>query len=360
MWFDGLGGANCDRILLRRFFRQDREECLGLGLALHVEIMAADDFLGIPSLQSCIAHRAKLRHMHRNICVPQHVMRKPELFGDAGALVPDVFDDEGVFSQWIGFEPCVKVRLDGDIALHIHLGNIWLNVDDSGFQIYVSSGQFGDFSIVVVGAHAGKEGESEERHKNTVTVVFHIVHEREGLFGSQRRRGAAFVGNPVVWDFRDGVFTDPTLVLRIFHEGRDYAPAVVVGLEFGIASCAPRRDALGGQVGHEHILEAPLEQGGLLADGQELGIGDKLTSMLDSALGNIFGDGLDKQLVRFGCLVVGKGEVYQLGECAAVAPDAQKDGFGLSQLFVGKVGAHHPQVGSGGLDGLEFKGIFFD
>jgi hypothetical protein len=36
--------------------------------------------------------------------------------------------------------------------------------------------------------------------------------------------------------------------------------------------------------------------------------------------------------------MVGQGGVHEFGEGMTVAPDAQKDGFGLLQLFVGKMG----------------------
>ena len=72
----------------------DAKKTLGLGGCLQIQVMFADDALGVAGLQSGLAHRAVFGDVHGNERVPHDVMRKVESLGDGRALVLKVGRDD--------------------------------------------------------------------------------------------------------------------------------------------------------------------------------------------------------------------------------------------------------------------------
>src|ERR1039457_1165642 len=81
---------------------KNAKELAGFRRALQVEVMLADDALGIARLQRGLTHRPKLADEHRNERVPQHVMREPEISADFPMHVHRVFRDKRELLQWVG------------------------------------------------------------------------------------------------------------------------------------------------------------------------------------------------------------------------------------------------------------------
>lgn len=95
---------------------QDSEEQLCFGGIFQVEVVFADDALGIAGLEGGFADGAKLRDEHRNIRVPHHVVGQVELFDGLFAQVLEVGWDDRILLQRVGAQPCRQVWLDRDRA----------------------------------------------------------------------------------------------------------------------------------------------------------------------------------------------------------------------------------------------------
>ena len=78
--------------------------------------------------------------------MPHHVVGETEAFGHVGAQMLHVGWNQREFVERVGAEPCGEVRLDRDVALHAHLGNLRLDVDDSRVEADVLGPELQNFT----------------------------------------------------------------------------------------------------------------------------------------------------------------------------------------------------------------------
>ena len=83
------------RCVAHRPLGQDAEELIRLLSGFQVEVMLADDALGVARLNRCLADGAEFRDEHRNERVPEHVVREPEFLRELHPAFLKVTYDDG-------------------------------------------------------------------------------------------------------------------------------------------------------------------------------------------------------------------------------------------------------------------------
>jgi hypothetical protein len=105
----------------------------------------------------------------------------------------------------ISAEPVGQIRLDCDVPLHPDLRSLGLDVDDARIETDLLRPKFENFAGTQTWTDAGKEAQSEERHKTSALVVLDIRHEPLRPLRINRRRRAAAMGDPMIRNPLNGI-----------------------------------------------------------------------------------------------------------------------------------------------------------
>ena len=108
---------------------QDAKKLFRLLLAFEIEVVLADDVLGIAHLNRGFADGAKLRNEHRDEGVPRHVMGEGEFLGYFFTDVLEIRRDDRESLQRISLQPGGEVRLNRDVAGLAHFRDFAVNAD---------------------------------------------------------------------------------------------------------------------------------------------------------------------------------------------------------------------------------------
>jgi hypothetical protein len=137
---DGDGDSVCSAL------RKNTEELLGFCRAFQVEVVLADNALGVARLQRGLADGPELRNEHRDIAVPHDVMGEIEFLHHPFADMLEVGRDDWKLLQRVGPEPRGQIRLDRDIARLAHLRDLAADADQPGVEIDVFRSEPEDFT----------------------------------------------------------------------------------------------------------------------------------------------------------------------------------------------------------------------
>ena len=221
----------------------DLPELVGLFGGLEVEVVLADDGLGVASLEGGVAHGAEGADRHGNIGVAEDVVAEGELLPDFAEDAVDVFGrDLGIALEGVFFEPGAEVGLDLDGAALVDLGGAGLDTDGAGAEVDVCRLELADLAVLPVGADAGEECEREEWDEEALGLgdgIFTVsgagvglkeLHEGFDLIGGEGLGGGAALVDLMLGDLGDGVLGEVALLDAEEAEGVEQAAAVVPGL----------------------------------------------------------------------------------------------------------------------------------
>ena len=221
----------------------DLPELFGLFGGFKVEVVFANDGLGVASLEGGVADGAEGADGHGNVGMAQDVVAEGEFLPDFAEDAVDVFGrDLGIALDGVFFEPGAEVGLYLDGAALVDLGGAGLDADGAGAEVDVGGGEFADLAVLPVGADAGEECEGEERDEEALGlrggvfafggagVGFEELHEGFDLIGGEGLGGGAALVDLVLGDLGDGVLGEVALLDAEEAEGVEEAAAVVPGL----------------------------------------------------------------------------------------------------------------------------------
>ena len=80
---------------------KDAEKLLGFLGGFQIEIVTADDALGITRLKRCLADRPEFPDEHRNIRMSEHIVSEVELVFKLGPAFLEITSDYWIFIEWI-------------------------------------------------------------------------------------------------------------------------------------------------------------------------------------------------------------------------------------------------------------------
>ena len=166
---------------------KDAEKILRLCRGFQVEVVSADNALGIARLQGGFAHLPEFSHEHRNERVPHHVVRQAERVEDLSPDFLGIVGKNGKAIQRIGAQPGREIGLDGDDALHADLRYLGLDVNDAGVEADMPGLESRDFPGENAGTNASEQAERKIRCELALPERLDVSHELAGLLGGDRR-----------------------------------------------------------------------------------------------------------------------------------------------------------------------------
>ena len=148
--------------------------------------MLADDAFRITGLERGLAHRTVFGDVHGDERVPQDVVGEVEVLEDFAAGVFGVFGDEEEAGERVGLQPVGEIGLNGDVALHSHLGYLGLDMNHPGGEVDALGLELGNLAVVHAGANTRKETKGEIGHERPAFDPFDVTHERRRLLRRDR------------------------------------------------------------------------------------------------------------------------------------------------------------------------------
>ena len=137
-------------------FRQDAEELFRLLGCLQIEIVLADDGLGIARLKCRLPDGAEFRDEIRHERMPHHIMAQRVLLHDFRADMLEVRRDDRELRKRVRPEPRREVWLNRDVAWLPHLGDVPVDPDQIGVELHVLRPEPEDFTVAEAGPNTGK------------------------------------------------------------------------------------------------------------------------------------------------------------------------------------------------------------
>ena len=133
---------------------QDAEKLLRLLGGLQIEIMLADDALGIARLQRRLANGTELGDEKADERMPHHVMGEREFLCHFFADVLKVRRNDREFLEWLGPQPRPEVWLNRDVARFAHLRDLAVDADHPRVEVDVFWLESEDFAGAETGTDA--------------------------------------------------------------------------------------------------------------------------------------------------------------------------------------------------------------
>lgn len=344
------------RLRRRGLLGPDGEEARGLLLRFQIEVVLANDGLGVAGLECGLAHRAELRDVHGNERVPHDVVSEAERLCDGGTLVLEVGRDDREAVQREGAEPRGKVGLNRDAALHADFRDLGLDQNDASVEAHVLGPEFQDLTRANAGSDAGEEREGEERDERAAVDLLDVTHELFGLLGTQGLGRAAPMGDAQVRHLFQWVGGHPVLAEGVFEEGEEDAAAVVEGLRLRVATLAVGGKGVAGEGRQDATWEGLVEVFEAKANVLQLALGEHATLVLQLLRGEVGGSGLMDLDLALGRAVVGEGVVEIERQRLGRALEATERGLGFVELLVSEPRRGGADAG-GGLNELQLQGL---
>lgn len=171
--------------------RLDLPELLSFSGTGHVEVMAANDSLGVPSLQGGTAYGLESGNVHGKKGVPENVVSELELrpHGPDQARVI-----HGENRERIGYKPAGEVFSDLHLAILPGLADLGLNVNHAIVQVdeLAPFGMIGELVKfpVLARSQSSEEGQGEVGHQGPFLEAGNVIHEGFRLPQAQNVRNS--------------------------------------------------------------------------------------------------------------------------------------------------------------------------
>jgi hypothetical protein len=118
----------------------DAPKLFGFRFGFEIEVMLADDALGIAGLEGGIAYGFEGPDRHRNECVAKDIVHEAETLPNDTTMVLEAVGYYRVLIERILLEPQAKIGLDLDGTLFVDLGDFGIDEDNVRVEAYVAIG----------------------------------------------------------------------------------------------------------------------------------------------------------------------------------------------------------------------------